>query len=318
MARLIGIVLVCLAHNLAAHAAGSDIDELKRQFDYDAEVPLDTKSTLLYERDGAKVYDVTYASPKGGRVTAYLVTPVVAGPHAGIVFGHWGPGDRTEFLPEAKLYAAAGAVSLLVDYPWVRPAPWRQKLKFVEDPETDHQAFVQAIVDLRRGFDLLQGRSDVDPQRLAYVGHSYGAQWGAILSAVDKRLKGAALVGGIPDAAAIYQDSDDPDFVELRARTPKEKRDAFLKAYDRTAAVRYVPHATAPLLFQFATHERLFNRSAMERYAAAATGPKTVKWYDAGHDLNDPQALFDRADWLTDQVGVRSLAEVLGKRLQKK
>src|SRR5262249_55639950 len=128
----------------------------------------------------------------------------------------------------------------------------------------------------------------------------------------------AALVGGVPNAAAIYQDSDDPDLVELRARTPKEKRDAFLKAYDRTAAVRYVPHTAAPLLFQFATHERLFNRAAMERYAAAATGPQTVKWYDAGHDLNDPQALFDRANWLTDRVGVGSLAEILGKRLKTK
>ena len=116
----------------------------------------------LYERDGAKVYDVTYTSPKGGRVTAYLVVPAVKGPHAGLVFGHWGPGDRTEFLPEAKLYATAGAVSLLIDYPWVRPAPWRKKLKFLDAPETDHAAFVQAVVDLRRGFDLLAARPDVD------------------------------------------------------------------------------------------------------------------------------------------------------------
>jgi dienelactone hydrolase len=316
MTRVCGTVLVWLALVSAARAAGNDLDDLKRQFDYDPKEALDAKATLLYERDGAKVYDVTYASPKGGRVTAYLVTPAVPGPHAGIVFGHWGPGDRTEFLPEAKLYAAAGAVSLLVDYPWVRPAAWRKKLKLLEDPETDHRAFVQAVIDLRRGLDLLAARSDVDPQRLAYVGHSYGAQWGAILSAIDPRLKGAALVGGVPDAAAIYRDNDDPDVVEMRAHTPREKRDAFLKVYDRTAAIRYVPHAAAPLLFQFARHERLFDRAAMERYAAAATGTKTVKWYDAGHDLNDPQALIDRAAWLKDRVALRPVAEILGKRLR--
>ena len=66
------------------------------------------------------MYDLTYASPKGGRVTAYLVAPAGKGPFAGLVFGHWGPGNRTEFLPEATLYARAGAASLLVDYPWVR------------------------------------------------------------------------------------------------------------------------------------------------------------------------------------------------------
>ena len=268
----------------------------------------------LYERDGAKVYDVTYTSPKGGRVTAYLVVPAVKGPHAGLVFGHWGPGDRTEFLPEAKLYATAGAVSLLIDYPWVRLAPWRKKLKFLDAPETDHAAFVQAVVDLRRGFDLLAARPDVDAKRLAYVGHSYGAQWGAILSAVDTRLKRAALVGGVPDAESIYRDHDAADLAELRANTPKEKFDAFFKAYGRTAAVRYVPHAAAPLLFQFANHEQLFDRKAMERYAAAATGAKTVKWYDAGHDLNDPQALIDRAAWLKERVGLRSVNEILRKK----
>ena len=53
----------------------------------------------------------------------------------------------------------------------------------------------------------------------------------------------------------------------------------------------------------------------MERYAAAATGAKTVKWYDAGHDLNDPQALIDRAAWLKKRVGLRSVNEILRKKL---
>src|SRR5262245_60281998 len=103
-----------------------DFETLRRQFDYDAKLPLDANENLKFERNGAKVYDVTYASPQGGRVTAVLVVPTGSGPHAGLLFGHWGPGNRTEFLPEAILYAKAGAVSLLVDYPWVRPAQWRK------------------------------------------------------------------------------------------------------------------------------------------------------------------------------------------------
>src|SRR5262249_38760609 len=147
-----------------------DIKTLAGQFDYDTKKLLDVKEKLLYRKGGAAVYDVTYASPKGGRVTAYLVVPEAKGPHAGLVFGHWGPGNRTEFLPEATLYARAGAVSLLIDYPWRRPAPWRKALKGFDDPESDYRAFVQAVVDLRRGFDLLAARPDVDARRLAYVG----------------------------------------------------------------------------------------------------------------------------------------------------
>jgi len=308
----------CALVLIAAARAGGDFDELKKQFDYDAKKPLDVKAKLLHERGGVKVHDVSYASPKGGRVTAYLVVPAEKGPHAGLVFGHWGPGNRTEFLPEATLYAKAGAVSLLVDYPWVRPAPWRTPLKNVDDPESDHKAFVQAVVDIRRGLDLLAARDDVDAKRLGYVGHSFGAQWGAIVAAVDGRLKGAVLMGGTPDAAAIYRDNDDPAIAAARAATPKDKFKKFLAEYDRTSAVRYVPHAKAPLLFQFARYERFFDKAAMERYAKAATGTKEVKWYDTGHDLNDPDALIDRAAWLRKRVGLGDVKAVLRKKLDGK
>jgi cephalosporin-C deacetylase-like acetyl esterase len=300
----VAMVLTWLAVAQAPGDSANGFDELKRLFDYDSQQPLDVQQKPLHERDQVKVYDLTYASPKGGRVTAFLVVPDGKGPFAGIVFGHWGPGNRTEFLPEATLYARAGAVSLLIDYPWVRPTSWRKKLKEVDDPESDHAAFVQAVVDLRRGIDLLTARPEVDSKRLAYVGHSFGAQWGAILSAVDPRLKGVVLMAGIPDQAAIWRDGNDPAVVEYRAAIPKEKLEAYLKSCERTAAVRYVSHATAPLLFQFARYERYFDTAAMERYAKAAREPKLVKWYDTGHELNDPQALQDRAAWLREKIGL--------------
>jgi len=296
----------CLALAFAA-PSGDGIDDLRRMYDYDPKAALNAEEKLLYERDGVKVYDLTYDSPKGGRVTAYLVVPAGKGPHAGVVFGHWGPGNRTEFLPEATLYAGAGCVSVLVDYPWVRPAAWRKTLKQEDDPEGDHALFVQAVIDLRRGLDLLASRADVDPKRLGYVGHSFGAQWGGILSAVEPRLKAVVLMAGVPDQASIWRDNDDPGVVAWRANTPKGKQEAYLKMTERTAAVRYVPHAACPLLFQFARHERYFDKAAMERYCAAAPKGTPVKWYDTGHELNDPDALTDRAAWLREQIGLAPL-----------
>ena len=73
-----------------------------------------------------------------------------------------------------------GAISLIPDYPWDRPEPWRKTVDHFDKPELDNEAYIQAVVDLRRGIDLLLARSDVDPKRLAYVGHSYGVQWGSI------------------------------------------------------------------------------------------------------------------------------------------
>ncbi len=79
MIRVLALAVAWLALASAACAAGDSIDELKPQFDYDARQNLDVKATLLYERDGAKVYDVTYSSgevlrtrwmsPSGGKRT---------------------------------------------------------------------------------------------------------------------------------------------------------------------------------------------------------------------------------------------------------
>ncbi len=284
----------------------SETKRLSDLFAYDASAPLEAAGTMLFETDGIAVHDVTFASPRGGRVTALLVVPPGRGPFAGILFGHWGSGTKTEFLPEAILYARAGAVCLLVDYPWVRPAPWWRGLKYLADPANDRELYVRAVVDLRRGIDFLLSRGTVDATRLAYVGHSYGAQWGAILAAVDRRPGAYVLAGGVPDGAAIWLESDEPSVVEARASVAKDVLDRYVAELADLDAIRYVARAApAPVLFQFARFEQFFGRSAMERYAAAAQEPKSVQWYDTGHDLNDPRALIDRAAWLRQRIRIR-------------
>jgi hypothetical protein len=63
--------------------------------------------------------------------------------------------------------------------------------------------------------------------------------------------------------------------------------------------IRYVPHAAPPpLFFQFAKYERFFDESDMITYAEAASEPKTIAWYDAGHELNGVETLMDRSSWL--------------------
>jgi beta-lactamase class A len=176
--------------------AATDYQIALHLFDYDAKAPLDIHDKIIEEFDGGSLHDITYTSPKGGPVAAYLVVPKGKGPFAAILFGHWGNGTRAEFISEAKLYARAGAVSLIPDYPWDRPQPWHKTPNHYDKPELDREIEIQAVLDLRRGMDLLLARPDVDPKRIAYVGHSYGAQWGSILSAVDRRMKNVSANGG--------------------------------------------------------------------------------------------------------------------------
>lgn len=313
--RLFWLLLLIVASCEAIFAQNQSINELQRLFEYDQNAPLDIKEVGVVNRTGVRIHDITYVSPKGGRVTAYLVVPVAKGRFAGVVFGHWGNGTRTEFLPEAMFYAKAGVVSLLVDDLDVRPAPWRRNAPGTE-PEAVRNNFIQSVVDLRRGIDLLRARPEVDPNRIAYVGHSSGAHWGAILSAVDRRLKTVVLMAGVPSETTILRDSDDPDFVDFRQTTPREQLDIYFRVVAPLDAINYVPHAApTPLLFQFARFERYFNEASMRRYAEAASEPKLVLWYDTGHELNDVRPLSDRANWLQRHIGMRPVGPLLRRSL---
>jgi len=297
---------VSAAQNIAT--ATSDYQTTFHLFDYDAKAPLDIHDKIIEEFDGGSLHDITYVSPKGGPVAAYLVVPKGKGPFAAVLFGHWGNGTRTEFIPEAKLYARAGAVSLLPDYPWDRPQPWHKTPNHYDKPELDREIEIQAVLELRRGIDLLLARPDVDPKRLAYVGHSYGAQWGSILSAVDKRMKTSVLMAGVAEIGDIFLRGNDPGIIELRKSRPPGQFERYAQIAGEIDALHFVGHAAPiPLLFQFANFEQLFDKTSMEHYATTATDPKKVLYYDAGHDLNDPQALQDRYDWLAKYIDLRRL-----------
>jgi pimeloyl-ACP methyl ester carboxylesterase len=275
-------------------------------FDYDSKQPLNIQDKVIENFDGGTLHDITYASPKGGPVDAYLVVPTGKGPFAAILFGHWGNGTRAEFIPEAKIYARAGAVSLIPDYPWDRPAPWHKTPDHFDKPDIDREIYIQAVVDLRHGIDLLVARPDVDPRRLAYVGHSYGAQWGSILSAVDKRMKSSVLMAGVAECSDIMLRSDDPGMVDFRKTQPAGQLEKYCQVTGDIDAIHFVGYvAPIPLLLQFANFEQYFDKTSMGHYIAAASDPKKVLYYDTGHDLNDPKALEDRYHWLAKHIDLR-------------
>jgi hypothetical protein len=58
-------------------------------FDYDRTAPLNVKQIGVQRRANATIYDITYDSPKGGVVPAYLVVPKGRGPFAAVIWGHW-------------------------------------------------------------------------------------------------------------------------------------------------------------------------------------------------------------------------------------
>ena len=50
-------------------------EELRRRFEYDRRQPLEVQQAVIRDEGGVSLRDVSYSSPAGGRVAAYLVTP---------------------------------------------------------------------------------------------------------------------------------------------------------------------------------------------------------------------------------------------------
>jgi dienelactone hydrolase len=310
MKKLACLVLLLLAPSFAQES----YDQLLHHWDYDKSAPLNMKQVGVEDHAGIKVYDITYSSPvadrnaaigpNGGIVAAYMVVPRGKGPFPAVIYGHWCmPGsdkkNRAEFLAEALVLARSGVISLLPDHVTVRPgfpAPTK------DTPPLDERQFgigVQQIVNLRRGADLLLARKDVDPARLAYVGHSCGADAGGYLSGIDKRFKALVIMAG---SLSDEVDLKTKMFQDFRQQIGAERFDAFMAQHTWTDAGKYVSHAAPAFVFlQYATNEPFLNSDIAKQYSKVVSEPKKLKIYEAEHALN-AEATRDRVAFLAEQL----------------
>lgn len=290
--------------------ASAQTPEMLAHWNYDKTAPLGIKEIGVEKRGDVTIHDITYVSPKGGVVPAYLVAPKGNGPFAAVIWGHWYQGNspmlnRKEFLEEAVALAPAGVVSLLTDGPIARPG-------YVVDnhPLSEKQVsyLVQQVIDMRRGVDLLLQRKDVDPQRIAYVGHSYNGVVGAILSGIDKRFKAFVLMTATMSDEVTRKI---PEYQEYRKQIGEEKFEAFEKKYYWIDQGRYVAHAAPATVFlQYASRERFLHPKWMPLYAAVVSEPKRFKLYEAPHALN-AEARRDRVAFLVEQLKLKPVPEAV-------
>jgi dienelactone hydrolase len=141
------------------------------------------------DEGGIVLHGLSYVSPKGGRVPAFLVEPDRRGTFPGLVILHGLEGDRSEFLDLAMRYSAVGMVVILIDAPLARPEASDRPEPLTFTPR-DRREQIQLIVDLRRAVDLLSQRPNVDPARIGYVGVSYGAAMGGLLAGIEHQNQG--------------------------------------------------------------------------------------------------------------------------------
>ena len=298
---LLASVLAICQSVLAQTPAVADASNI---FGYDATKPLNlTTGKPETPTTGVTAFEISYDSPKGGRVPGYLVVPSEKGPFPAIVYMHWGQGNKGEFLSEAVERARSGAIGIMIDAPYWRPdVPPPAKGK---EAESERDGYIQMVVDLRRAVDVLVARKDVDPDRIGYVGHSLGATWGAPLAAAEKRIKVFILMGGLP---RVPPDWDDDSFYQgvQRATTPRAEFDKEAAALALIEPEKFaLKTGPAKIYFQWAQHDMYISRKSADEYFNSVGGPKEQKWYFTSHEFNDSESKFDRTSWLIDTLGIK-------------
>jgi dienelactone hydrolase len=299
MAMLFGLLFLELGVSASANDAALDAAKV---FGYDASKPLNVKMGTTEDVGGIKVSEISYDSPKIGRVPGYIVVPPGKGPFAGIVYMHWGQGNRSEWLAEGVEMGKRGAVSVMIDAPYWRPDV--PPAKPDQAAESERDGYIQMVVDLRRAVDLLAARGDVDMKRIGYVGHSLGATWGGPLAAVEKRIRVLVLMAGLP---SLTNYDDDSFYAEVqRATTPRDQFQKYLAVMEPYNPEHFVGDTgPAKIYFQWATHDMYISKRSADEYYKAVGGPKEEQWYFTSHEFNDEQSVQDRRGWLTKELGLR-------------
>ena len=281
---------------LAAPHPAAGQEPVPPSFRYDRSAPLDLQDQFLSDSGGVALHEISYASPGGGRATGLLFVPARSGKVAGIVLQHGAPGSARNMARMGMVLAAHGAVVVAIDAPWARRSG--SLLHFTPEDSVEQ---VQLIQDLQRAVDLLLARPEVDPARLAYLGVSFGGATGSLFSGIERRLKAYVLVVG--DGGWVSHFSGPEDAGGPLSQLPQSQRDRWLAAMNPIEGIRFVGGAApAALLLQSGRQDRLVPPADAERLHQAASEPKTVLWYDAGHGLN-AAAERDRLAWLHTMIG---------------
>ena len=265
---------------------------LVAQFDYDRAVPIDLVAGDVESAANVAVRPITFASPRGGRASALLFVPAGAGPFPAVVMM---PGSNqlpASFRPTALEMAGRGAVVLVADQSQTRPG--HTPLYSFTAAERDE--FVQTVIDVRRGVDVLAARADVDQGRFAFWGFSHGAFIGGIVAGVERRI-----------ASYVLQSGGGADY--LRANAPQRLREPALGSYLAGVATidpdLYIAHAAPSAVFlQNGSLDKTYTAAGVAAWQSAASEPKRIATYPTDHGL-DALATADALAWLASRIGTR-------------
>ncbi len=177
-------------------------------FTYESALPFERAVTSSEVVDGLLEERLTFQSTPGMTVAARTFQSNVGESRGGIVLIHGGTPngkDSGGMVNRGRLLARAGWTVLSIDmlyfgerntglFPTFTAQEKADALYNVPSLYLDFT--IQTVKDAGRAFDLLRQHYAIDPDKIALVGYSRGAQMAMIVGGADQRFKAVALIHG--------------------------------------------------------------------------------------------------------------------------
>ena len=157
-----------------------------------------------------------------------------------------------------------------------------EALAKITDGNTSHEYaefFIKLVKDFKRSVDYLETRPDIDSNKLAYLGVSWGGQYGALIPAIEGRLKASVI-----DRGGLYGNTR-PEVNEFN----------------------YVTRVKIPTLMLNGRYDMTFpyELSVKPMFEFLGTPPdqKELKLYDTDHFIPRAETIKETLKWLDKYLG---------------
>jgi dienelactone hydrolase len=260
-------------------------DIFLRQYDYDPG-RLDAEIEETGEEDDWTWERVAFNAAYGGeRMAAYVALPKNTEPPYQTVIYFPGSGALYSDDPYGRLarwefFAKSGRAFVLPIYKSTYGRQDGVKSDYPEETVEYREHVVMWVKDFSRTIDYLETRDDIDSERLAYFGASWGGAMGGIVPAVEQRAKVVVLLV----AGLAFQDS--------------------LPEVD---VLHYLQRITQPVLMINGQYDFFFPVETSQRpmYELLGTPEEHKKWlvYPGTHSAPRQEYVKETLAWLDKYLG---------------
>lgn len=258
----------------------------KGLYSYD-KTPLHANVESLQQTDDWREEKITFDAPYGNeRIAAYLYLPKKASPPYQTVLFFPGSNafrtrssDNSRYLQYFDFVLKSGRAVMFPMYKGTFER-WDDVVARPRISSFYRDHVIAWSKDLDRSIDYLETRPDIDHEKLAYEGYSMGAAMGALLPAVEDRLKVLILIA--------------PGFF-LNKRLPE------------TDQINFAPRVKAPVLMLNGRFDFIFpvgpSQEPMFRLLGTPKEEVHRVIYQTGHDIPRDQMIKETLDWMDRYLG---------------